>query len=294
MKIVIDNQIASLLKKEPSRLLENPFFPKQKGGISFRWPTLLVYLDLGSIFFALPPFEQNTPLFDAYITALHTSEEKENLFYLYDTLFAENLTQIQSLALLQPSFLLEAIKKQGEKSILSTYEKALEEKTSDTMHDLILYLAWDRMCVCMNHLFNHQSMDAKFLQGIEVFKECLIESYQHITEQGRTSPGFYRLLEALFFYQMREERLYKHTQEEWSLLTKSFPALQQEKGLVDAFYIDDAVGVEEKDKGVYLTMDSSDRVQLRFTLAGYMIDRLKKEIPGWKYNLYPQNVMFLE
>jgi hypothetical protein len=228
---------------------------------------------------------------------------------VYDRLFIENLNQIKDLPQINASFLLRIIKEQREKRSfllrknklspsLSAYEAALTKEPAHTMHDLILYLAWDRMCVCMAHLFNHQSLDQTFIKGIEILKECLIESYQHIKQQGRTSPGIFRMLEALFFYQMREENIQKHSESEWTILSQSFLVLKAQNELLDFFYIDDAIvskNLPEKDNdtSTYLTLDSADMINSRLYLAQNMIAKLKTEIPHWDYVLQPRKVFFL-
>ena len=257
MKITIDNQVVSYFSLHPAQIAGNPSISKLKHPISFRWPSLLEYLGLGSIAANLPPFDQANPLFNACLETLWNKVEKEVLFHVYDRIFAENLTRIKALPQLNAPYLLQAIQERRRQSsflavekvlsqTLGSYEAAFIEKPSYTIHDLILYLAWDRMCVCMSRLFDYQSADQNYIRGIEVFKECLIESYQHITLQGRTSPGIYRMLESLLFYQMREENLHKHTPTQWTLISRNFQALVPEDKLADVFYIDDAVTVEER------------------------------------------------
>jgi hypothetical protein len=181
---------------------------------------------------------------------------------------------------------------------LAAYESALEERASQTMHDLVLYLAWDRMCVWMARLFDYQSTELKFIKGIEVLKECLIESYQHMTQQG-TSLSIYRMLEALFVYEIRQENLQKHTPEEWTTLSQSFHALTAQEGLVDFFYIDDAVvpeeslKIEEESSECYLILDSPDKVNSRLGFAQYMMDKLKSEVPQWNYVLRKKKIVYL-
>lgn len=307
MNIVVDNTIVKSLAHNPE-LLRNTLIFNSEVLISFRWGTLLEFLDLGSIFSELPIFGQNQPLFEACILTLHTTEDKEALFHVYDNLFVENLNQVKALPQINAPFILQAIQAQRESSTFCEVEKvlspaldaiqnALVEKTSDTMHDLILYLAWDRMCVWMGYLFNHQSVDPKYLKGIDILKGCLIESYQHILEQRRTKPSFYRMMESLFFYQMREENLMKHTDAEWMLLSQSFPVLKSQDELVDFFYIDDAIISEQsfkeslQDSVVYLTVDSPENVKVRLELAQYMIDKIKAEVPRWNYALVPKNII---
>ncbi len=106
------------------------------------------------------------------------------------------------------------------------------------------------------------------------------------------------MLEALVFYQMREENLQKHTPAQWTLLSQSFQVLKPEEKLADFFYIDDAMTVEElkeiEEENLHLTLDSPDRVNSRLALARYMIDHLKSEIPQWQLVLRPTKVIYLD
>lgn len=264
------------------------------------WPSLLEYLGLGSIFSNLPSFDQSVPLFQACISTLCASEEEEVVFYLYDRLFAENLNQISALPQINSSFLLQIIKEQQQKKsfeILSVYATSLTEKPSETIHDLILYLAWDRMCVCMARLFDYQSKDPKFIRAIDILRGCLIESYQHIAQQGRTNPSLYRMLESLVFYEMREENLENHNDAEWATLSQSFQALSSQDQLLDAHYIDDAVAREkgqeiEEEDSEYLISDSPNRINPRLALAHYMTDKLRSEVANWDYVLRPIKINY--
>jgi hypothetical protein len=251
---------------------------------------LLEYLELGTLLEDILPFDETNPFFQATVATLCQNVEKEVLHHIYDHLFIEILKQIKALPQINANFLLHVIKKK-EDANLASYEAALIENPSHAMHDLILYLAWDRMCVWMARLFNHQSTNPTFIRGLDVLKECLIESYQHIKEQGRTSPGIYRMLEALFFYEMREENLQKHSPDEWAMLTQSFPILKGENELVDFFYIDDLISSEGTS---YLTLDSPDKVKARFTLAEYLINKIKEATPTWNYVLHPKEITHLK
>lgn len=310
MKVIVDSQIIKRLVHNLSAIVKNPFIADPNNYISFSWPSLLEYLDCGSLLTNLPAFDSTAPLYNASIRTLCVTEEKEVLFYVFDRLFIECLNQIKTLPQINASFLLHAIKEsrqkpsfaEAEKLIsftLAAYETALIEKAPHTMHDLILYLAWERMCVWMSRLFDYQSTDPKFIKGLTVLKECLVESYIHISQQGQTSPGAYRLIEALFFYQMREENLQKHTAAAWITLNQSFPILKAQDELADFFYIDDAVvPVEELKTGVdnsayYLTLDSPDRVNSRLALTQYMMDKLKSEVSQWNYSLQLKKILCL-
>lgn len=311
MKMIVDNQIVKLFVSNPTKILNNPLLFNSDNHVSFKWPSLLEYLELGSILSNLPAFEQNQPLFEACISTLCANNETDVFFHLYDRLFAETLNQIKALPQLKSSFLLQALKEQRQKKsfleakvllspVLDAYETSLTEKASHTMHDLILYLAWERMCVCLSRLFDYQSTDPKFIKGIAVLRECLIESYQHIAQQGRTNPSIYRMLESFLFYQMREENLEKHTTAEWALLSQSFQALKAQDDLADFFYIDDAVilerdlKIEEENSECYLTLDPINKINARLSFAIYMLDKLKSEVPNWDYVLHQKKIVFLE
>lgn len=310
MKIVVDNQIAKILSHDAAKIVKNPLIAHPENYISFGWPSLLEYLQLGSIFVNLPVFDQATSIFEVTVSTLCENQEKEDVFYIYDSLFAENLNHIKSLPQINASFLLQSIQEQRQQSSfkevekalspsLAAYEVALREKTSHTMHDLILYLAWDRMCVWMARLFDYQSTHPQFIKGLEILKECLIESYQHIAQQGRTSPGIYRMLESFVFYAMREENLQNHTEIEWKVLSQAFQALKAPDEIVDCFYIDEAVilkdrlKAEEENAECYLTLDFPDRVKSRSALAQYMMDKLQSTTPQWGYVLRPKKIVYL-
>lgn len=295
MKLVVDNQIVKMFLDDAAQIMKNSFISNVDNSITLRWPSLLEYLDQGSLLANLPVFDQTNPLFQACIATLCVSEEKEVLFHIYDHLFVENLNQIKSLPQINAEFLLEAIQEKRRDTVLSpaleSYETSLRENSSHTMHDLILYLAWDRMCVWMARLFDYQSTDPKFIKGITILKECLIESYQHIAQQGRTSPGIYRMLESLVFYEMREENLQNHTEAEWTLLSQSFQSMKVQDELIDFFYIDEEVTPVKQTKEIcYLTSDSPKRVNSRLLLAQFMLDKLKTKVPEWSYVLHPSKI----
>lgn len=307
MKISIDNQIVRLLSVAVDKVLSSPLGEKIEGQLSFSWPSLLEYLELGQLLSRIAPFDKTHLLFQAAISALCEVDNPEDLFYIYDSLFTEMLKKIKALPEIDSAFLLQKIEeKKGRLSFLemekilspaiAAQEKALKENASYAMHDLILYLAWDRMCVCMARLFDYQFANTRFQKNLKNLKWCLIESYQHIASQGMTRPSFYRMLEALFYYQMREENLQLHPEADWELLTQSFSALKGPNELVDIFYIDHAVVPEsQEEQGIscHLTLDPPELVQSRLALASYMVGRLKEDFPQWKYTLRPGNIIHL-
>lgn len=224
------------------------------GQLLLRWPTFLACLDLESLYTQLPerPFHQ---------ICLKTLLEgdRDQVIHLFDRLFAENLCLIKDLPEINPSLL----QQKPDSRFLFSFS---------SLHDLILYLGWERMCISVQGLFDEQSSDGNFLRNLVVMKECLIESYLHIAQDGKTRPSLYRLLEALFFYHMREENLQKHTEEEWKILNQSFPVLKDQSSLADIFYIDD---VSSSDV-VYLTSEPQEVSNTRMAFANCL---LKKELP---------------
>jgi hypothetical protein len=308
MKIILDSKIIRALVTNPSEILKNPLLEDPQTQVSLGWPSLLAYLDLESLFTKLPVFDKTDSIFETCLTILHTSEDKNTLLSLYDHLFAKNLSEIKDLSEINAPYLLEAIKKSREKSsvaliekaissVLNRYETAFVENTSHTMHDLILNLGWNRTCSCMRHLFDFPSADENFLKGLAILRECLIESYSHIKLQRKTSPSIYSLIEALFFIEVREENLQKHTATDWALLSESFPLIEKENILTDCPYIDEAIlckeRADEDPSNCYLTLESASAVESRLRLARYMIQKIEQLDPAWNFTLAPKKIVSL-
>lgn len=308
VKISVDNQVVKLFAVDTDKVLNAPLEGVgEEGYLHFSWPSLLEYLDLGQLFSRFPPFDEKEILFTATVSALSEIDNPEDLFYIYDSLFTERLKQVKALPEVDAAFLLQKIEEKKnrlsfwemEKILspdLARQEKALREEAPRAIHDLVLYLAWDRMCVSMARLFDYQSAHPVYQQNIRKLRWCLIESYQHIAAQGKTSPSFYRMVEALFYYQMREEHLQLHPEADWELLTQSFSALKQPHELIDVFYIDHALitGAEQSGhSSCHLTLDPPEVVQARLALARYTIERLKEEFPQWDYTLGESSIIHL-
>ena len=305
MKISIDNQVVRLLAADPEKALATPLTSHGRS-LSFSWPSLLEYLGLGRLLSRLSPFDQTHPLYNAAVSALCEVNNPEDLFYIYDSLFAEMLKQVKSLSEIDASFLLQKIEEKKafpfaeiEKIVspaLAAQEKALRENAPRAMHDLILYLAWDRMCLCMARLFDDPCQEPRFLQNLRQLNWCLVESFHHIAGQGKTSPSFYRLIEALFYYQMRKEHLQIHSEAEWELLSQSFSVLKDPNELIDFFYIDSALAAESAPATVsacHLTLDPPAAVECRLALARYILSRIKEIFPKWNYSLISSDIIHL-
>lgn len=300
MKLYIDNQalrsISTGQKKFPNSLLA-PGFHLQ---LTFARPSLLEYINEGFLFNSLPAFGPGNKFYDLCITTLSSKAEQELLFYLFDSLFAECLVQIKGLPQVNAVFLLHHLHAQRENPALAQvnklfsqgltlYEKVIWDDPDNAIHDLTLYLAWDRMCVCISNLFDYPSSNPNFIRGVSVLKECLIESFQHITQQGRTAPSLYRLIEALYFYEMREENLQTHSDTDWAVLSQGINALKSKTDLADFYDIDMALtnsqSPQVQDPITVLTLDSEEQINARLALANAMLNKLKNEVPNWNYTL---------
>ncbi len=304
MKLFLDRRAVRLLGQNPSIILRHEIVSHPESEIALRWPAFLEYLGLGGLFSGFPVFGPEEPLFTATAQTAASTDEKEVLLYIYDRLFTEALNRVRALPQINAAFLYEAIQGQrkvspfseAEKALdpaLKKYETALLERPLDTLHDLTLYLSYDRMCAWMAALFDLPSQDPRFIRGIAVLKECLVESYQHIFKHGRTVPGVFRLVEALFAYQMREENLPKHSEAEWALLSQSVPLLYSEGELADS-YIDDAVADRlDETPACHFISDEPETVKKRIALAQHMFNQLKEQVPQWDFSLRPKPIIFV-
>lgn len=267
----------------------------------FNWSSLLDFLDLGEeLFKEIPSFNLENELFSLILSTLSVGAEKEIIQRLYDQIFVECLTHVRALVQIQPTYLLAEINKKKSSLLgksLTTIERYLKEDPYHAMHDLTLYLAWDRVCVSVAALFEIPFAGLNALEGLAVFKDCLIESFIHIKEQGSTNPSFFRLVEALYAYDLREDRLSIHTEEEWLILCKSAPSLKPRECLLDLYYIDECIGVvgsvSTKNSKAF-TVESKEKVEARIALVHFMIKKLKKEIFHWNYEFSPLEIIYVK
>jgi hypothetical protein len=322
MKAFIDNKLLRKLQKDEAESKKNILLDLsvqadlladgQQLQLVFGWPSLLEFIGLGNLFENFPTFNDQNKLFNLILSTLATELDKDILIYLYDQIFVECLIHVKALPQIDSHFLLDQIQKKRESSLtsyanelfsspLDHYEKLLIENSSHAMHALILYLAWDRVCVNLAIVFESVT-SSRSRNGLEILKECLIESFQHITAQGRTTLSFFRMLETLYAFQMRPENFSIYTDAEWLTLCQSSRALKSREEFSDVFYIDatiiDRQDVKKANKERELlnvfTMDSIEKVKASFLLARYMLDKLKLEIPGWAYTLSPVKIVYLQ
>jgi hypothetical protein len=72
--------------------------------ILLSWPTLLEYLDLGSLLAKFPPFDKNNGLFAFLMSPQAEEAESELLVQVYDQIFVECLTDVKGLPQVDQSF----------------------------------------------------------------------------------------------------------------------------------------------------------------------------------------------
>jgi hypothetical protein len=304
MKTYIDNDLIKYLIVTP----EINFLDFQKtcygndlstSKFSFSWHFLLEYLDFSDLFESLPIFDDQNRLYLAIIKTLETELDKDLIIEMYDKLFAECIRQIQTLAEINASYILQLIEEKQRSmripehqligSQLNHYLETLVENPKNALHDLTLSLAWDRMCVYLAIILESQSQSSEaFLKNIQILKSCLIESFIHIDSQKKSKISFFRLMEAIFAYEMRPERLDTHSEEDWLLLSKCGKALRSRNIPVSIYYIDYALHkISEKIAKVdvkVFTMDSTDIINTSLLLADFVIRKLQMEGP-FEYSL---------
>lgn len=268
------------------------------------WPSFLEYIGFGSIFEKYPKVHEQDKIFSSVLEILKLDSDKEVILYLYDQIFVECLTQIKKMPQIHPQVLIDQIDVKRSQnlfsgiedpfeSLLAHFEMKLTATPYDAIHDLILNLAWDRACVYLGTIFDHTTLNIR--NGLQILKECLIESYRHIMLQGKTSPSFLRLSEALFTYHMKEENLESHTEKEWQILCKGVETLQSRENFPDASYIDLGIDVEgqAERKLTVFTLEPLEKAEARIELAKLMIKKIKAEDPEWNFVLHPFEIISL-
>ncbi len=272
--------------------------------LHLNWPSFLEIIDLEALFWSFHPLNEEDALYNFLLSMLNKNDQQVLLTCLYDQVFIDCLTKVKKLPQIDQTFLLNQIQKKRDliqvplvkklfAASLNYYEKLLQVDPYHTIHDLTLYLAWDRVCVNLAVIFEHPSF--KSVDGLTTLKECLIESFQHITKQGETTPGFFRFMEALYAILMREENLPIYSEEEWLILCQSAEALRSREIVCDAPYIDrilvDKYSNSKKRAQLILTLDSIEKVNASLKLAEFEIKKLNQEKMAWNYSLSPVEIV---
>jgi hypothetical protein len=249
------------------------------------WPYLFKALSIGPLFEEFPLVDEKDSLFSCIVSSLETGEDKEFLIQLYDQVFVECLTLVQTMPEVDPFYLLSKIKEKRQSDELLSYQERLEKEPYLARHDLVLYLAWDRVCVYLAVLFERSYRQKAALEGLQVLKDCLVESFLHINSLGKTKPGFFRMAEALFAYYLREELIDTHSEEEWDVFCKSTSILRPRDQWIDVPYVDECIMTTRQEPGSYESQDSLDVIELSQKFAKCMIEKLQKEYPEWNCQL---------
>lgn len=269
----------------------------EKWGVCLTWPSFLEYCQLGALYSSVSIFGDQNKFSDLIIETLSSKFDKELLFALFDQIFVECLTQVKDLSVVQQPFLLNQIKKKRdgfsstEKELfefsLNHFENSLIAQPYQTLHDLILYLAWDRVCFNLSIVFENQSTNIDFINGVKTLKDCLVESFLHIFSEGKTSPSFFSLIEALYSFHMREEYIQSYSEPDWMVLCQSSQALRLRDHLPGVPYVDEAL----KNQSLkVLTLDSIEKINATQILAKYVIKLLEKET-GWSGHLSGRRIL---
>lgn len=282
MTTYIDNQlIRKVMSQKDHEILQG------LSSFRFGWPSLFEYLDLGNVLQTFPVFHQSK-LFDFLIHTLSLKQEKELIIHLYDQLFVECLVQVKGLSQIDSKFLVSQIQQKKNDAPLvfieaaDYYKNALFENGSNTIHDLTLYLAWDRCCVYLAQVFEYNQATGFFINNLQILKECLIESFQHISAKGRTTPSFFRLVEALYALKMRDEHLQTYTDAEWRILSQGALALKPRDEFCDLFFVDFALG-QNVGASKMLTASFREKIEAALALTRFMINHLQEESYNWKH-----------
>lgn len=265
------------------------------------WPSFFFSLNLEGILEDFPLFNQQNSLFRFIQERLDTDLKEQELFDLYDLLFVECLTSIKNLKGLNSPHLLKCVQEKKLSPLfpllLEIYEKKFLENPAQNLHDLILYLAWDRMCVCAAILFEQTSCSPKKIENLHFFKNCLTESFLHIKKDNKTIPGFFRFIEALYAYDLREEQLDFHSPEEWAVLCAGAPGLKPRHLLSDTSYIDFNLQQDQPLKGTpskLLTFESPENIQATLQLVQLYLKKISKETQKELYYSPPTSIFYLQ
>lgn len=309
MKLLIDRSVVRRITEE--HFTNSPFeralssHLAEGSGFVLSWPALIELLGFGDLAKGFPSFTDADPLYQEMITALESKTHPEYLEHLFDQVFVKCLNWVRSMPEIHPTFLGDVIRERRGAAVstffsksLDHYEKLFLDHPYQTIHDLTLYLAWDRVCVDLAIVFEYPSTSDHVLQGLALLRECLIESFQHITAQKKTVPGFFRMVEALYAYQMRQERLQTYSDADWQTLCESSQSLRPRDQFVDIPYVDAALFDSKNSANLplsakALTMNSWDQVSKSAALARYMIDVLKSEDVDWHQDLQAIEIICL-
>jgi len=271
------------------KLVRNHVSIDSQKPVNLSWAAFLEYIETGPLFGKFPPFNEQNPLYSLIISILPLQAHEDFLIELYDQVFVECLTHTKAIPQIEHAFLMDRIQKKRGDDIFEHarrhYETYLREYPYEAIHDLTLYLAWDRVCFNLSKLMEEPSSNPVVQKNTHVLKNCLIESFQHIAAQGKTTPSFFRLMAALIAFYMRDENLETHSEEEWTTLCQQLGwinTVEDDSELADVPYVDLSFA-QGQDAYRVLTLDSTEKANGLQTLMELTIRKLQVEEVNWKY-----------
>lgn len=276
---------------------------KNKGNklqLNYYWPTLFGLLEMENLFENFFTLEEDNPLFKAIITALNNPLNADLLMRLYDQIFVECLTHVKNMPQINDLSLIKKIKEHKHLETMQQfneltaplfdyYTNYLTHHRCEAMHNLILFLAWDRVCVNLAIIFEHDPSSTSIREGLNLLKACVLESFQHITSQKKSAPSFFRLLETLYADAMRQENLDHHTEAGWKILCQGAALLKPREQLADLFFIDGAIKEVsaqeslEQDSLSFISSRSNEEIEAGVNLANYLNLEVKNWMKDWPY-----------
>jgi hypothetical protein len=291
MKIYLDN--LSIQKFKNHEIQDVAF--SNTDDVFFTLANLMGFLDLKYIFDAIAKFDNQNELFQFIVSKAAEDQDPNFLMDLYDQLFAQVLTDVKNLKEVNASFLLQSLS-EHENHCIPIYSKAityfkqiLSDVPKQAIHDLTLYLAFDRMTIAVAELFEQQQCK---IGSLRIFRNCIIESFQHITKNSKVTLGFFRLMEALYAFDMRNENLDTYSEGDFETLCKSSKVLSDRDRICFIPYVDIALMHMSEEKEITcLTTDSEEKVELTLVFADFMINKLYQEGIGWEYRRAKSNII---
>ncbi len=290
MKIIIDHQVVR-------KVVSGEFiWNDEVKSVFLERSAFLECVGLGNVFDTIPKFDDKNIFFSFCTSDLTFNLNKEVITHLYDQIFIECLTDVQNTRFINKDNLYQQIqeKKKGLHAYLveglDLYEQRLLNNPQDLIHDLTLYLAWDVVCIRIAILFENISSDSRNSDLLKGLKECLLESFDHITREGKTKPGFFRMIEAFYAYQMRQELLDTYKEEEWGILCKSCKSLMDREQFADVFYL----SLESSFDFSVITIDSSEKIEATLLFSEYILEKIKEEFPFWSYRAFSSKIIQIQ
>lgn len=266
--------------------------------ITFNWPTFLTFLGIDDLLKNFPAFDSSNELYRIMMEVIESNPPKEVYFDLFDQLFVDCLTHIKAIPEVDANYLTGELRAKEKPAFLAEsllqWELALTENPKIFLHDLTLYLGWDRVCVRLAILFETVPDTVTSREWYQMLRGCLAESFQHISRQGRTEPSFFRLQEALYAYDMRDDMLQKHTEAAWEILTKGAMSLSSREKAPELGFLDRSVTDKAYNTtGTIFCAESEEKILAGWNLAKYYLLTFETDFPEWDFHLADTSITFV-